>query len=181
MVRRHGSSRSGATSAAPPNLLLGGWCGRVALLVIALGLVLMHHVVSAHQHSVPDIATAVASTHASMDQSAPAAGGHRHGVDAASPALQGVTSTPPDAVPVTGSAALLHQHPDENGHDHAGSLLHLCLVALVGAAVFLLVLVLVALWWRPPSRRRTESPAPATATRAPPASSRLAELQVLRL
>jgi hypothetical protein len=167
----------------PADLLPGTWYGRLALLVIALGLVLMHHVVGAHQHSAPDVAPAA---HLSAALAAPPAGEHRHGGHAAaqdgSAGEHGVPSETPDAMPDTGSAALLHHHPDENGHDHAGALLHMCLVALVGAAVFLLVLVLVALWWRPPPPHiAAGGVAPATAPRAPPASSRQAELQVLRL
>jgi hypothetical protein len=173
-------------SAVSANLLPATWYGRLALLVVALGVVLMHHVVGAHQHSAPDVVPAAVSAHSSAAPSAPPTGGHHHGGDATAQAdsvgEHGVPSETPNAVPDTGGAALLHHHPDENGHDHAGSLLHMCLVALVGAAVFLLVLVLVALWWRPPPPRRdTEGVARATAPRAPPASSRQAELQVLRL
>ncbi|MDD7942704.1 DUF6153 family protein [Actinomycetospora lutea] len=186
VIRWHGSSRRRANSAMSANLLPGTWYGRLGLLVIALGLVLMHHVVGAHQHSAPDVAPAAASAHLSAAQSAPTTGGHHHGGDAAaqdgSAGEHGVPSETPDAMPDKGSAALLHHHSDENGHDHAGSLLHMCLVALVGAAVFLLVLVLVALWWwPPPPRLDTETVAPAPTPRAPPASLRQAELQVLRL
>jgi hypothetical protein len=81
-----------------------------------------------------------------------------------------------------GSAALLQQHPDGNGHDHASSLLHMCLAALLSAAAFLLVLVLAAGWWRAHTHRpSTGSVDSATVPRAPPTSSRLAELQTLRL
>jgi hypothetical protein len=186
VIRWPGSSPHRADGAVSKNLLAGSWCGRLALLVIALGLVLMHHVVGAHQHSAPDAPPSDASPHSFVDQRAPAADGHQHGGDALAQIggadLHGLGPAPPGGVFATGSAALLHHHPDQNGHDHAGSLLHLCLVALVGAASFVLVLVLVALWWRPPSLRiGTEGVAPATAPRAPPASSRQARLQVLRL
>ncbi|MDD7940136.1 hypothetical protein PHK61_17070 [Actinomycetospora lutea] len=184
MIRRHGRSRRRADRAVSGRLL-GSRPGRVALLVLALGLVLMHHVVGAHQHAGPDVAldgatplTAIAADrvvppaahHGTAHAEAHADGAREH---AASQALPGTSDA---------GAALLHRHTDGTGHDHAGSLLHLCLVALLGAAALLLLLVLVALWPRPPSPRTGPAGvAPATATRAPPASSRLAELQVLRL
>lgn len=186
VVRWHGSSWRRAQSAVSTNLLPASWCGRLALLAIALGLVLMHHVVGAHQHSAPDISLPAVSSPVDTAQNASPLAGHDHGGDVAAPhaasGQHGLAPAPPDGVPTTSGAALLHQHQDENGHDHAGSLLHMCLVALVGASVFLLVLVLVALWWRPPPPRLgTQGVIPSMAPRAPPASSRLAELQILRL
>lgn len=168
------------------NLLPGSWCGRLALLGIALGLVLMHHVVGAHQHSAPDVAPPAVPSLAVMHQNASPTAGHDHGGDVAAPhgasGQHEPAPAPADGLSTTSGAALLHQHQDENGHDHAGSLLHMCLVALVGAAVFLLVLVLVALWWRPPPPRLgAQGVVLSMAPRAPPASLRLAELQILRL
>jgi hypothetical protein len=141
--------------------LLATSSGRLALLVAALGLVLMHHVVGAHQHSTADsVPTAVSST--------PVPSGE-HGAHAPAP-------------DPTSSAALLHDHPDEGGHDHAGSLLHLCLAALVGVTA-VLALVLVASWCRRSGGRATTGGRVATALvpRAPPTPTRLAALQVLRL
>lgn len=186
VIRWHGSSRPRAEGAVSSNLLLSNWYGRLALLAVALGLVLMHHVVGAHQHSTEDVASSQESNHSLVDQDAPPKGGHQHG-GASAPGVgdaeeHGSAPVSADGMTATGSAAVLHYHPDENGHDHHWSLLHMCLVAVVGAAVFLLVLVLVALWWRPaPPRTATGGVAPATAPRVPPASLRQAELQVLRL
>ncbi|MFC5138322.1 hypothetical protein ACFPK1_08790 [Actinomycetospora rhizophila] len=176
--RRHGSSRRRVGSAMPQSLVPGSWSGRLALLVIALGLVLMHHVVGAHQHSAADVAPSGAAAPSLAAPDAP--GEHQH----AGPARPDGPVVDPHVgmTAVASSAALLHRHPDENGHDHAGSLVHLCLVALVGAVVLLLLLVIVALWRRAaPLRPGAGDVAPATAPRAPPASSRQAELQVLRL
>ncbi|WP_408630067.1 hypothetical protein [Actinomycetospora lemnae] len=145
----------------------------------------MHHVVGAHQHTTPDVASSQPAARSIADHAAASDSEHHHGGDAVTQAgsvdQHGKTPDPSEGTAATSSAAL-HYHPEEDGHDHAGSLLHMCLAALVGAAVFLLVLVLVALWWRPPPLRAGTKGGPtATAPRAPPASSRLAELQVLRL
>ncbi|WP_133251800.1 DUF6153 family protein [Actinomycetospora cinnamomea] len=161
MIHRHGSPRfrTGDAVSVP---LPADRTGRLLLLAVALGLVLMHHVVGAHQHTAAEVAvTAAPSAHP----------GGEH--PAAHEAQPGMT--------VASSAALLHHHPDGGGHDHADSLLHLCLVALVGAAVVLLTLVLAAAWWRSPARPSAQGARWAAAPRAPPTSSRLAELQVLRL
>ncbi|GAA4862053.1 hypothetical protein GCM10023203_06970 [Actinomycetospora straminea] len=167
-------------------LLPASWCGRLAVLLVALGLVLMHHVVGAHQHATPDVDSSPPPAPSIADHAAPSGHEHHHDVDATTHAgsvdQRGARPDVPNGVSAPSSTALLHHHPGEGGHDHAGSLLHMCLAALVGAAVFLLVLVLVALWWRPPVPDvGTEGGASATAPRTPPASSRLAELQVLRL
>lgn len=185
VIRWHSSSRRRADGAVSAQLL-GWWAGRLALLAVALGLVLMHHVVGAHQHSGSDVTLTGSAplTSVADDREVPP-GGH-HGIgDAVAHAGAGQDDvTGHGALPATFSAgaALLHRHPDGNGHDPAGALLHLCLVALVGAAVLLLVLVLVALWWRTPPRRSARDVVGSmSAPRAPPTSSRLAELQVLRL
>jgi hypothetical protein len=166
--------------------LLGRWCGRLALLVAALGLVLMHHVVGAHQHSTADTG-AIAADHVPAAAGGTSVPSVEHGaaVHGHSPTAHEAIS--PDAATVApglnsaSSAALLHDHTDKGGHEHAGSLLHMCLAALMGAAAFL-VLVLVAV------RCRFEGQAPgggrvstAIVPRAPPTPTRLAELQVLRL
>ncbi|MHC1559120.1 DUF6153 family protein [Actinomycetospora sp. C-140] len=148
MVRRLGSSRRA------PGGLGAVWPRRLALLVVALGIVLMHHVVGAHQHAAPDTppaGTVVAVAH---------------------PGDHGAPST-----------AALHQHAGGGGgHDHAAAMLHLCLAALAGAVVLLLVLVLLAAWWRcVPARLGAGATHIAAVPRPPPVPSRLAELQVLRL
>ncbi|WP_285656795.1 DUF6153 family protein [Actinomycetospora sp. NBRC 106375] len=146
MVRRLGSSRR---APGGPGAV---WPRRLALLVVALGIVLMHHVVGAHQHAAPDT---------------PPTGTV---VDVAHPGDHGAPST-----------AALHQHPG-GGHEHPASMFHLCLAALAAAVVLLLVLVLVAAWWRPgPRRLGAGTTRIAAVPRPPPVPTRLAELQVLRL
>jgi Family of unknown function (DUF6153) len=181
VIRRHSSTRRRSGTAVSGHLW-DSWPGRLLLLAIAIGVVLMHHVVGAHQHSAPDVPPSDASAQSLVARTAPPAAGHHHGTDAMARAnAVDQHRVIPAGMSATGSAALLHQHPDENGHDHAGALLHVCLAALVGAAVVLLVLVLVARWWRTPPVRLGRGVVPTTAPRAPPAPARLAELQVLRL
>lgn len=166
--------------------VLTSWSGRLALLAIALGLVLMHHVVGAHQHASPGPPQAGPGAHSVTGPgAAPPIAHHDHGSpapEAASGSEQARGHDTQAGVAVESSSAVLHHHPDGSGHDHSGSLLHLCLVALLGAAILLLVLVLVASWWRLPRRGTAERCLTASAEpRAPPTSSRLAELQLLRL
>lgn len=185
VIRWHGSSRH--RSNAVSGRVLTSWSGRLALLVIALGLVLMHHVVGAHQHTSPTPPQAGPAAHAMAEPAAaPPTAHHDHGptpgpaaaVGGEQPSATGTQA----GVLVQSSAAVLHHHPDGGGHDHSGSLLHMCLVALLGAAILLLVLVLVASWWRLPRSGTAQRGRPAAAEpRAPPTSSRLAELQLLRL
>ncbi|MDD7921264.1 DUF6153 family protein [Actinomycetospora callitridis] len=185
VIRWHGSSRR--RSNAVSGRVLASWSGRLALLVIALGLVLMHHVVGAHQHASPGPPQGGPVAHSMAEPAAAAPIAHHDhdlapGPDAAFGSEQGRAPGTQVGVVVQSSAAVLHQHPDGGGHDHSGSLLHMCLVALLGAAVLLLVLVLLASWWRLPQRGTAERGRTAAAEpRAPPTSSRLAELQLLRL
>jgi hypothetical protein len=161
------------------------WIGRLALLVAALGLVLMHHVVGAHQHTTTDPG-AIATAHPAVAVAGSPAPSVEHGAgtDAHSPTVHDEIG--PDGAPVPGtesasSAALLHDHPDEGGHDRGSSLLHMCLAALLSAAA-LLVLVLVASLGRSGSRATVGGrDAVAIVPRAPPTPTRLAQLQVLRL
>ncbi len=185
VIRWHGSSRH--RSDAVSEHVLTSWSGRLALLVIALGLVLMHHVVGAHQHASPGPSQAGPVAHSMAEHgAAPPTAHHDRGLAPRPEAAVGSEQArgPSTQAGVVGqsSAAVLHHHSDGGGHDHSGSLLHMCLVALLGAAILLLVLVLVASWWRLPrcgtaERGRTAAAEP----RAPPTSSRLAELQLLRL
>ncbi len=185
VIRWHGSSRH--RSNAVSGRVLTSWSDRLALLVIALGLVLMHHVVGAHQHASPGPPQGGPVAHPMAEPgAAPPIAHHDHGLalgpETAFGSEQAQETGTHAGVVVQSSAALLHQHPDGSGHDHSGSLLHMCLVALLGAVVLLLVLVLLASWWRLPrrvtaDRGRTVVDEP----RAPPTSSRLAELQLLRL
>lgn len=185
MIRWHGSS--GHRSHAVSVRVLASWTGRLALLAIALGLVLMHHVVGAHQHASPSPPPAGPVAHPVSEPGPASPTAHHHHDLSPAPGNTLGGEHAGDHDPQAGgfvesSAAVLHHHPDGSDHDHAGSLLHMCLVALLGAATLVLVLVLVASWWRLPrsgiaERGRTASAEP----RAPPTSSRLAELQLLRL
>ncbi|WP_420791485.1 DUF6153 family protein [Actinomycetospora chibensis] len=185
VIRWHGSSRHRASAVS--RQVLTSWSGRLALVVVALGLVLMHHVVGAHQHASPGPPQAGPAAHSmAKPGGAPSIAHHEHDLAPGPEAAVGSEQVRPPGtqvgVVVQSSAAVLHQHPDGSGHDHSGSLLHMCLVALLGAVVLLLVLVLLASWWRLPrrvtaERGRTVLDEP----RAPPTSSRLAELQLLRL
>ena len=167
---------------AGPSRLLDRWPSRVALLLTAIGLVLMHHVVGAHQHSPSDAIsreTAAHSAHAEAPSSpmfanvgyaAPGAGADLLAHDARQAAQ---TANP---------TALLHLHPDPGGHDHLGALLHMCLVALAAAAVVLLALALVATRWRfDLVKGTTDLWSRGPTAHPPPVPSRLAQLQVLRL
>ena len=164
-----------------PARLLDGWPSRVALLLTAIGLVLMHHVVGAHQHSPSDAIPLELAAHsaqadglsspilASVGHTSPKPGADLKAHDAA-PAAQAENST-----------ALLHLHPDPSGHDHLGALLHMCLVALAAAAA-LLALALVATGWQFDRVKGTTNLwSRGPTAHPPPVPSRLAQLQVLRL
>ncbi|WP_433786871.1 hypothetical protein ACQPX6_08515 [Actinomycetospora sp. CA-101289] len=184
MIRRHGRSRRRSPRAVSA-MLLATWTGRLALLVAALGLVLMHHVVGAHQHTTADTG-AVATGHATAAPGGTSASSIQRGAtaDGLPPTAHDGISHETATVPATGSAssaALLHDHTDKGGHDHASSLLHMCLAALIGVAA-LLALVLVAALGRLESATSVGARvAPAIVPRAPPTPTRLAQLQVLRL
>ena len=164
-----------------PLRLLDGWPSRMALLLTAIGLVLMHHVVGAHQHSPSD---AFPLEHAAHSAQA---------IGLAFPNFADVHASPEpgadlrahDAGPAaqaTNPTALLHLHPDPDGHDHLGALLHMCLVALAAAAVVLLALALVATGWQFDRVRDTANLGSRGPTaHPPPVPLRLAQLQVLRL
>lgn len=170
---------------------------RAALLALALGLVLMHHLVGAHQHSSGEHTAGIAgiaalgSTATSPDHGpspAPFVGGHGYGhhvgaPDPVDPAVEhpgGVERALAAAPAAPGPGALLHQHPD--GHDALTVLAHLCL-AVLASAVALGVLLLVALRGRTAAEggvARCALPS-GLIERPPPLPLRLAQLQVLRL
>ena len=186
VIRGHGTSRHRSNVVSV--WVLASWPGRLALLAIALGLVLMHHVVSAHQHASPSPPQSGLVTHsvAAPGAAPPPTAHHDHDLGPAPAAGFGSEQTMGHdtraGVLVDSSAAVLHRHPDGSGHDHSWSLLHVCFVALLGAAILLLVLVLFASWWRLPPRATAQRGLTASAEpRAPPTSARLAELQLLRL
>lgn len=158
--RRHPRHR---TSRVVPPFPLSRWLECIALLGVALGLVLMHHFVGAHQHTAIDEAH---ETPAATSQLGEHASGHQSSHGAAE-------------LTAHGSAALLHYHP-ESGLDPATTLAHLCLAAVLAAAVIAL-LALVVEWWGAASSVFTTHASWSSSTRAPPLPLRLAQLQVLRL
>lgn len=132
---------------------------RLLLIAVGLALVLMHHLVGAHQHTPSTPTPGVESS----------AHGHGHGHD-------------PAAVGAPSPAAALHVHHEDGGHDVA-AMLHDCLAVLAAAAALALVLWLLrggVLLARDGSRpaatvRKVRSRPPA------PVPVLLAQLQVLRL
>jgi len=145
------------------------WVRRVGILVVAMTIVVMHHVVGAHQHSGVD------------ETPTPGMGG----VVAADTA--GSTSRVPSGdtgAHLAASAAVLHVHQGAQGdHDGAGGSPLLQLYWAVLTAVLLLTaLCLNTEVWRgrtgAPPRDRT---AVGSTPRRVPLRLRLAHLQVLRL
>jgi hypothetical protein len=160
------------------------WASRLVLLVVALGLVAMHHLVAGHQHSMPDptgLATADTAMTVAPNQSTSvlgaAASAERPDHASAVNEAAGPTRIVPGAHASPGPAALLHQHPD--GHGMSMSM-HMCL-AVLAAVALLMALVLIAAGWRPTPRRSRPHVALVSGSRAPPGPRRLAELQVLRV
>lgn len=170
--------------AAPPATgRTGQWTGErvlraLLMLALAAGLVLMHHVVGAHQHA-PDQPAAQpagpAAAHGSSAHSPPA------GAPVALDASARVPGTEATALQHS-SAAALHVHHDQAGHDDMAAALHLCLAVL--AAAFALALLHLATG----RRFDLERERPARTPRRPhrgrpplPVPLRLAHLQILRL
>ena len=131
---------------------------RLLLMAVGLALVLMHHLVGAHQHTPSMSAIGVESSGMT---------GHSH-----DPAAVGA----PDS-----TAAALHVHHPEGGHDMA-AMLHDCLAVLAAAAALALVLWLlrggIAVDF---SRTGTTTVRPRTSRPPAPVPVVLAQLQVLRL
>lgn len=153
----HGEGRPRVVTSVRPR----GPAGRLALLVLALGLVLMHHFVAAHQHTP---SSAQSSTTPGTLTAASA--------DAASAARSVVPPAP-----------LLHLH-EPGGHPGPVDVLTHDCPALLDAAALLLALVLlavVALAVRPGGTASGTSPPTGPRAPAPPTSQRLARLQVLRV
>ena len=152
------------------------WRKRLAMVTLALGLVVMHHLVGVHQHS------GVAST---VPLPVPTEGSYGEEARDLGAAVALAPGTGPavsvDSAPAE-SAALLHQHRDGDDHSPLMVLLHACLAVLASISA-LLVRALAASWWRafadlfPDSSRATV----VLVARAPPAPLRLAQLQILRL
>jgi hypothetical protein len=145
------------------------WVRRVGILVVAITIVVMHHVVGAHQHSAGD------------ETLTPGMGG----VVAADTA--GSTSrvlSGDSGAHLAAGAAVLHVHQSAQGdHDGAsGSPLLQLYWAVLTAVLLLTALCLNTEVWRgrtaAPSRDRT---AVGSTPRPVPLRLRLAHLQVLRL
>lgn len=138
----------------------GRWSTRLLLIAVALGLVLMHHLAAAHQHS----PGAALEGGAATEQGAPASG---------------ATLDPPP-MPASAPAAMLHVHPDGH-HDTVSAAFHSCLAVLAAMVVLVAPPVLartLAAIHPPCSARRVARRAP---VRGPPTPRRLSRLQVLRL
>ena len=145
---------------------LQGTSAKLLFAMVALSIVLMHHLVAAHEHvgsatsRAPATQMLVApSAHASHDQELVEHAGEE-------PASAGPT-------------AALHVH--HQGGDHGATmLLHACLAVL--AALAALVLLLVLMVWRPSSLAGLlmRGALPGVPVRGPPVPCRLAQLQVLR-
>lgn len=133
--------------------------------VVALSVVLMHHVVGAHEHT-ESAATPTTPMVAAATPGASHGGGLvEHAVEEPAPA---------------GPTAMLHVH--HQGGDHGmAMLLHACWAVLAALAALLLLLVLVL--WRPDSFAGllVRGAFPDVPARGPPVPRRLAQLQVLRL
>lgn len=138
------------------------WTRRLALIAVGLGLVLMHHVVGAHQHTPTEPVP-----------------GWLAGVEATATAGHG--SDPAPGSPHSPAAAL-HVHHEDGGHDMAAMLLHDCL-AVLGAAALVLVLWLLRGTVSLVRDVRSVVPAVRPGRSRPPAPVPvlLAQLQVLRL
>lgn len=139
------------------------WVRGLLLFALAVGIVVMHHVAGAQQHS-PDHTPAAG-------QVAVASAANRAD-SGASPASSNTATAPVGTVE-------LQAHPADGGK--MSMLGHLCLAVLAGLAA-ITALLLSALSGRPEgSRPRFSVPIAWTSSRAPPTPRRLAQLQVLRL
>jgi len=176
------------TVEASPQRCTSPWWSRAALLCLALGLVLMHHLVGAHQHSDPAPAVMTSSLLPSQTTDHLAHGVGRTSEAGAAPAHGVVAASSPSVeqagvaalATATGPTALLHEHHHGDDHSAVSMLLHMCLAVLAAAAF--LVLALVAWWWRAlPAAGHAVHLVVTVVPRAPPVSARLARLQVLRL
>ena len=162
------------------------WQRGLVVLVLALAVVVMHHVAGAHQH---------AAGPGAVDQAAvaPAAGA----ISSVGSAMAGTATlrspTPASANSHAHGLAKPERHmnvPTRGGSEAAptrhvmgmgmGMLMHLCL-AVLGAALLLVALALLASG-RVDDRRLVSRPwRPGSPARPPPVAERLAQLQVLRL
>jgi hypothetical protein len=148
---------------------LRGVSAKLLFAMVALSIVLMHHVVAAHEHVAPaNVETAAQATHV-VDTTSPS-----------DPLALGLVERAGEEPASAGPAAMLHVH--HQGGDHGASmLLHACLAVLAALAAVLVLLVLVL--WRPWSFAGLlmRGAVPEVPVRGPPVPRRLAQLQVLRL
>lgn len=163
----------------------------VLLLAVAVGLVLMHHVVGAHEHAADQPAddpmrasSGYAWTAHGFAAGAPAA----HRLPSAAPLVPEVgltiSSAHPDrenfAAPERPSAAALHVHHDQTGHHDMVAMLHMCLAVL--AAALALARALLGRRFDLEQERLARAPRGVYQGRPPlPVPLLLAQLQVLRL
>ena len=145
------------------------WMHQAVLLGLAIGLVVMHHLVGAHAHA-PTSHAGAAPHGLEQDHAATAPAG-----------LVALPALPPDAPPDEASPneAQLHQ-PPAGGAGGTAMMLHLC-VAVVGAALVLAALALVASSGSARALAPVGSLRWSAPSRAPPVPRRLAQLQVLRV
>ena len=151
---------------------LQGASAKLLFAVVVLSIVLMHHVVAAHEHVEPAAVETAAAESAAQAM---------HLIDAVSPhgpRAQELVEYANEAS--AGPAAMLHVH--HQGGDHGATmLLHACLAVLAALAALLVLLVLVL--WRPGTfvGLLRGGALPDVPLRGPPVPRRVAQLQILRL
>ena len=146
---------------------LQGASAKLLFAVVVLSIVLMHHVVAAHEHVEPAAVEPAAQAMHLIDAVSP------HG-----PRAQELVEYANEAS--AGPAAMLHVH--HQGGDHGATmLLHACLAVLAALAALLALLVLVL--WRPGTfvGLLRGGALPDVPLRGPPVPRRVAQLQILRL
>jgi hypothetical protein len=142
---------------------------KLLFALVALSIVLMHHMVAAHEHV--ESAPAQPATPPMLMVAAGTPG---------APHDEGLVKHAVEEPAAAGPAAMLHVHHQGGAHE-ATMLLHACL-AVLAALVALLLLIVLALW-RPGTFAGllVRGALPDVPVRGPPVPRRLAQLQVLRL
>lgn len=161
------------------------WQWRLVVFVLALAIVVMHHVAGAHEHAARPSTTDRAAPAPAVEGAISSVGSVMEGMVSAGRHTGAGTGT--HTLAVTDAATRTDAPPrsgDEVAHEGHGMdmtmLLHLCL-AILGTALLVVALALLASWWRA-GRHLVSPPSPTgSPSRAPPVPQRLAQLQVLRL